>query len=53
MCHMTKYCNVIGPHYKVWRDTACVHGSPYLAEVGVACVHVQCSCAYVQDCVDL
>ena len=52
---MTKYCNVIGPHYKVWGDTACVHSSPFLVEVGVACetvlyVHVQWMCMCTRQC---
>ena len=28
MCHVTKYCNVIGPHCTMWRDTVSVHSSP-------------------------
>ena len=28
MCHVTKYCNTIGPHCTVWRDKACIHSSP-------------------------
>ena len=28
MCHMTKYCNMIGPHCTVRRDTACIYSSP-------------------------
>ena len=40
MCHVTKYCNVIGPHYTVWWDTVCSRSlaDPSLfAEVGLAC----------------
>ena len=40
MCHMTKYCNVIGLHCTVRQDMACIHSSPdpsLLAEVGLAC----------------
>ena len=40
MCHVTKYCNTIGPHWTVWRDTAVytVHQTlPSIAEVGLAC----------------
>ena len=25
MCHVTKYCNVIGPHCTVWQDMARIH----------------------------
>ena len=39
--HVTKYCNVIGPHCTVWQDMACIRSSPdpfllFLAEVGLA-----------------
>ena len=27
-CHVTRYCNVIGPHYAVWQETTCIHTSP-------------------------
>ena len=40
MCHVTRYCNLIGPHCTVRRDTACiaVHQTlPSLVEVGLAC----------------
>ena len=40
MCHVTKYCNTIGPHCIVRRDTAVytVHQTlPSIAEVGLAC----------------
>ena len=28
MCHVTRYCNVIGQHCTVWRDMACIRSSP-------------------------
>ena len=28
MCHVTKYCNMIGPHCTVRRDKACIRSSP-------------------------
>ena len=28
MCHVTKYCNTIGPHCTVRRDKACIRSSP-------------------------
>ena len=39
--HVTKYCNVIGPHCTVWQDMACIRSSPdpfllFLAKVGLA-----------------
>ena len=40
MRHVTKYCNVIGPHCTVQWDTAFIHSSPdpflFYAEVGLA-----------------
>ena len=36
MCHVTKYCNVIGPCYTVWWDTAYIRSlsesSPFMQE---------------------
>ena len=41
MHHVTKYCNMIGPHCTVWQDMACIHSSPdpshLFVEVGLAC----------------
>ena len=41
VCHVTRYCNVIGQHSMVQQDTACILSSPdpsfFLAEVGLAC----------------
>ena len=28
MCHVTKYCNMIGPHCTLRRDKACIRSSP-------------------------
>ena len=55
MCHVTKYCNVIGPHYNVWWDTSCAHSSldPSLSfrsgcGLGVACeTRVCCMCTCI------
>ena len=34
MCHVTMYCSMIGPHYAVHEDTACVHYTlPFLTSV--------------------
>ena len=41
MCHVEKYCNMIGSHCTVWWDTACmyvVHQTlPFFVEGGLAC----------------
>ena len=42
MCHVTRYCNMIGPHCTVQWYTACIHSSPdpsffVFAEVGLVC----------------
>ena len=40
ICHETRYCNVIGPHWAGWCDKACIHRSPdpsFFVEEGLAC----------------
>ena len=31
MCHVTKYCNVIGPHCTLRQNTTCIHSPPDLS----------------------
>ena len=38
MFYVTKYFKVIGPHWRVWWDKACIHSSPDSpADMGLAC----------------